>query len=107
MAAPEKTPELETGKGDSEKASSDGRSAKLSSEKASDDMIPQSSEEGDPGESTTQDSVEKTQPLDEPANEDEEKPSSAFKDLLEYLDITNIEIKQGQANELPAEEYKD
>ena len=32
--------------------------------------------------------------------------SSAFKDLLEYLDITNIEIKQGQSNDMPSEEIK-
>lgn len=43
--------------------------------------------------------------MDETKSEDKEG-SSAFKDLLEYLDITNIEIKQGQSNDLPPEEFK-
>ena len=76
-------------------------------------ISPQSSEEGDPGESTTQSSAgrippqDTTQQLAEAADEDEaEQESSAFKDLLEYLDITNIEIKQGQSNDMPPEECK-
>lgn len=46
--------------------------------------------------------------MEEVATQDDEKhgdegSNSAFKDLLEYLDITNIEIKQGQSNDATAE----
>lgn len=86
IAAPDKSPELETGKGELEKTSKAG----------SDNVSPQSSDEGDPGESTTQSSADRIQLQDQtqPMDKNEESPS-AFKDLLDYLDITNIEIKQG------------
>ena len=59
-SAPKKSLGLETesGKSDSEKANS----AKLESEKASDRISPQSSDEGDPGESTTQSSAGRIPP---------------------------------------------
>ena len=55
-SAPKKS--LGSGKSDSEKANS----AKLESEKASDRISPQSSDEGDPGESTTQSSAGRIPP---------------------------------------------